>query len=156
MTLLRIALVCGALVVSLTLAAPAAAATTLEYHATFVENGAGQTSCAPGTSCGSGTISGLGHVAFQSVAFNACGPNCHVRTLTFDDGSTLLIQESVVNVVSPGNSSSAGPNAPQFLEISQTIVGGTGVFAGATGSGIGRVNLAAGAIITASGTITLP
>jgi hypothetical protein len=34
-------------------------------------------------------------------------------------------------------------------------VGGTGRFAGATGSGTGRVNVAANAVITASGTITL-
>ncbi len=156
MKLLRLAFACGALVVPLTLAVPATAGTTLKYHATFVENGAGQTSCAPGTSCGSATISGLGHVGFQSVVFNACGPNCHIRTITFDDGNTLLIQESVVNVISPGNSSSAGDNAPQFLEISQTVLGGTGTFAGATGSGTGRVNLAAGAVITASGTIFFP
>jgi hypothetical protein len=155
MKLLRLALVPAAAVLVLALAAPAMAATTLSYHATFVENGAGQTSCAAGTSCGSATISGLGHVAYQSIVFDACGPNCHIRTITFDDGSTLLMQESVVNVISPGDSSSAGTNAPQFLEISQTIGGGTGTFAGATGSGTGRVNLAANAIITASGTITL-
>lgn len=153
---MRLALALAALVVLLALAPSAMAATTLEYHATFVENGAGQTSCAPGTACGSATISGLGHVAFQSIVFNACGPNCHIRTITFDDGSTLRIQESVVGMISPGNSSAAGTNAPLFLEISQTILGGTGTFAGATGSGAGRVNLAAGAIITASGTITLP
>ena len=156
MKLLRLALACGALVVPLTLAIPATAATTLKYHATFVENGAGQTSCAPGTSCGSGTISGLGHVSFQSIVFNACGPNCHIRTITFDDGSTLLIRESVVNVISPGNSSAAGENAPLFLEISQTILGGTGTFAGATGGGTGRVNVAANAVITVAGTITRP
>jgi hypothetical protein len=156
MKLLRLALACGALVVPLTLASSATAATTLHYHATFVENGAGQTSCASGTSCGSGTISGLGHVSFQSIVFNACGPNCHIRTITFDDGSTLLIQESVVNMITPGNSSSAGQNAPVFLEISQAILGGTGIFAGATGSGTGRVNLAPAAIVTASGTITFP
>ena len=107
-----------------------------------------------GISCGSATISKLGHVANQCVVFDACGPNCHVRTITFDDG-TLLIHESVVGAVSPGNSSAAGPNAPIFLEITQTIVGGTGRFAGATGSGTGRVNLAPAAIATASGTITL-
>jgi hypothetical protein len=154
--LLSFALALGTVGVLLALATPAMAATTLKYHATFVENGAGQTSCAPGTSCGSATISELGHVAFQSIVFNACGPNCNIRTITFDDGSTLLIQESIVNVISPGNSSAAGTNAPLFLEISQTILpGGTGIFAGATGSGTGRVNVAAGAIITASGTITL-
>ena len=42
-----------------------------------------------------------------------------------------------------------------MVDVTQTIVGGTGKFAGATGSGTGRVNLAANAIITASGTITL-
>src|SRR4029079_1633839 len=84
-----------------------------------------------------------------------CGPNCEVRTITFDDGSTLVMHESIVGVESPGNSSAAGTNAPMFLDITQAIVGGTGRFAGATGSGAGRVNLAANALITASGTITL-
>ena len=66
------------------------------------------------------------------------------------------MHESIVGVVSPGNSSAAEANAPLFLDITQTIVGGTGRFAGASGSGTGRVNLAANAIITASGAITLP
>ena len=144
----------AALALVLALTAPTAAATTTSYHATFVEIGTG--GMPAGISCGSATISGFGHVADQCVVFNACGPNCNVRTITFDDGSTLIIDESVVGMISPGNSSAAGANAPFFLEILQTIVGGTGRFAGATGSGTGRVNLAAGAIITASGTITLP
>ncbi len=141
-----------ALTLSVALVAGANAATTVKYHATFVEVGG----AIPGGSCGSATISGIGHVAHQCVAFDACGTNCEVRTITFDDGSTLTIHESIVGVISPGNSSAAGANAPQFLEITQTIVGGTGALAGATGSGTGRVNLAAGAVITASGTITLP
>jgi hypothetical protein len=151
MKLLRLTLAAAALGVVLVFAAPATASTQT-YHATFVEIGG----AIPGGSCGSATISELGHVANQCVAFDACGPNCEVRTITFDDGSTLVIHESIVGMISPGNSSTAGPNAPLFLEITQTIVGGTGRFAGATGSGTGRVNLAAGAIITASGTITLP
>jgi hypothetical protein len=141
----------ASLAVLLVLAAPATASTQ-KYHATFVEIGG----AIPGGSCGSATISEIGHVAFQCVAFNACGPNCEVRTITFDDDSTLVMHESIVGVISPGNSATAGTNAPQFLEITQTIVGGTGRFAGATGSGTGRVNLAAGAVITASGTITFP
>jgi hypothetical protein len=152
MRLLRLAFAAASLLVLLALAAPAMAATTLNYQATFVEIGG----AIPGGSCGSATISGVGHVAFQCVAFNACGPNCEVRTITFDDGSTLTIHESIVGAISPGESSAAGANAPQFLEITQTIVGGTGAFAGATGSGTGRVNLAANALIKASGTITLP
>jgi hypothetical protein len=151
MKLLRLALAAAALVVLLALAAPATASTQT-YHATFVEIGG----LIPGGACGSATISELGHVANQCIVFNACGPFCDVRTITFDDGSTLVIHESVVGMISPGNSSAAGANAPLFLEITQTIVGGTGRFAGATGSGTGTVNLAAEAVVTASGTITLP
>jgi hypothetical protein len=134
---------------------PAMAETTVAYQATFVENGAGQVTCPLGTSCGSATISGFGHVAYQTIVFNACGTNCNIRTIVFDDGSTLLIQESVIGTVSPGSSAKAGANAPIFLEISQTILGGTGIFEGATGSGTGRVNTVADAIIHTSGTITL-
>lgn len=152
MRLLRIALALASLAVLLVLAAPATASTTQKYQATFVEIG-GQF---PGGSCGSATISGFGHVAFQCVAFDACGTNCELRTITFDDGSTLVMQESIVGVISPGNSSAAGANAPAWFEITQTIVGGTGRLEGASGGGTGRVNLAAGAVITVSGTITLP
>jgi hypothetical protein len=135
------------------LAAPATASTRT-YHASFVEIGSGGP--AAGVSCGSATISGLGHVANQCIVFNACGPNCHVRTITFDDGSTLVIHESIVGMISPGESSSAGANAPLFLKITQTIVSGTGRFAGASGSGSGTVNTAAGSVIITAGTITLP
>src|SRR5881398_3431730 len=81
----------------LVLAAPATASTQT-YHATFVEIGG----AVPGGSCGSATISEVGHVAYQCVAFDACGPNCEVRTITFDDGNTLVIHESIVGVISPG------------------------------------------------------
>ena len=153
MKLMRLALVLVSLAVMLVFAAPATASTQ-RYHATFVEIGSG--GIPAGISCGSATISELGHVSNQCVVFNACGPNCHVRTITFDDGSTLVIHESIVGMISPGNSSAAGANAPLFLEITQTIVGGTGRFAGATGSGTGTVNTVAGSVIIASGTITLP
>jgi len=153
MRLLRVVLALAAFAVVLVLAEPASASTT-KYHATFVEVGG----LLPGGvgSCGSATISGLGHVAFQCVAFDACGTNCEVRTIDFGDGNTLVMHESIVGVITPGNSSSAGANAPMWFEITQTIVGGTGEFAGASGSGTGRVNLAANAVITTSGTITLP
>jgi hypothetical protein len=153
MKLLRFALAAATLVALLALATPAMAATTTTYHATFVEIGSGGPA---GISCGSATISELGHVANQCILFNACGPNCHVRTITFDDGSTLVIHESVVGTISPGQSSAAGANAPIFLEITQTIVSGSGRLAGATGTGTGTVNTVAGAVIIASGTITLP
>jgi hypothetical protein len=126
------------------LATPAAAESQ-KYRATFVEID-GDTGT--GSSCGSATISGLGHVANQCIEFDACGINCHERTITFGDGSTLFVEESVVGVITHGNSTG-------FLEITQTIAGGTGRFEGATGSGTGVVNLNSGAVIIASGTITL-
>ena len=140
-----------ALTLGLVVAASASASAT-QYQATFVEVGG----AIPGGSCGSATISGAGHVAYQCVYFNKCGANCDVRRITFDDGSTLVMHESIVLVVSPGNSSAAGQNAPLFLDITQTIVDGTGRFADATGGGTGRVNTAADAVIHSSGTITLP
>jgi hypothetical protein len=156
--LLRFAIPLAAITTLLVAAAPAAAQTTVSYRVTFVENAGGQASCPPGTSCGTANIAGVGHLTTQMIVFNACGPNCHERTITFEDGSTILVRESIVNIISPGNSASAGANAPIFFEISQTIVSGTGAFEGVTGSGTGRVNTNAdgGSIITASGTITFP
>ena|SRR5689334_19437966 len=120
-----------ALTLGLVVTASASASAT-QYQATFVEVGG----AILGGSCGSATISGAGHVAHQCVYFNACGFNCDRRTITFDDGSTLVMHE--------------------ILQITQTIVCGTGRFAGATGGGTGRINTAADAVITSSGTITVP
>jgi hypothetical protein len=147
------------------LALPAVAATTLSYEATYVEHFGG---CVAGTSCGSASISQLGHSEDQVVVFNACGFGCHIRTVTFGDGSMLVIrvedQPSGFAFTSPGNSGTHGAicfpgfsGNPQFLEIKETIIGGTGRLAGATGSGSGTVTLhGCTAIGKTSGTITLP
>jgi hypothetical protein len=87
--------------------------------------------------------------------------------VSFDDGSTLLIkiedQPSGFAFTSPGNSGSHGylgfpiGGNPQFLDIKETILSGTGGLAGATGSGFGTVELHGGvAIGKTSGTINLP
>jgi len=162
----------AALAAALVAVAPATAETTVAYQATYVEpvGGPNQSpfSCPPGMSCGSASISVIGHAASQVVSFNACGFGCHLRTVTFDDGSTLLVktedQPSGFAFTSPGNSGSHGyigfprqDGNPQFLDIKETIVGGTGSLAGATGSGTGTVTLHGGvAIGKTSGTITLP
>jgi hypothetical protein len=92
----KVALALIAVAAAFTLAAPAMAETTIRYEATYVEpvGGPNQSpfSCPPGTSCGSASISGIGHASYQVVTFNACGFGCPFRTVTFDDGSTLLIQ----------------------------------------------------------------
>ena len=146
-------------------ASSAAAATTFSYEATYIEPFG---DCAPGTSCGSASISHLGRSDNQVVAFNACGFGCHLRTVTFGDGSTLVIriedQPSGFAFTSPGNSGDHGrncfpgqPGNPQFLDIKETIEGGTGALAGASGSGSGTVELhGCIAIGKTSGTMTLP
>jgi hypothetical protein len=149
----------------------AAASTTVAYQATYVEpvGGPNQSpfSCPPGTTCGSASISAIGHASFQVATFNVCGFGCHHRTVTFDDGSTLLIQvedqPSGFAFISPGSSGQNGylgfplTGNPQFLEIEETILGGTGRLTGASGSGSGTVTLHGGvAIGKTSGSITLP
>jgi hypothetical protein len=149
--------------------APASAQqTTVAYHATFIEPYGGPQSspfsCPAGTSCGAATVAGFGHGS-TLVAFAGCGPDCHVRTITLDDGSTLLINELGVlaDFAAPGNAGTHGYigygllGNPQFLEISQTIVSGTGQFEGATGSAFGTVKVAGGVVtIMVSGELVLP
>lgn len=150
----------------------ASASTTVAYQATFVEPVGGPNgspfSCPPGTSCGSASMSGIGHASSQVATFNVCGFGCHHRNVTFDDGSTLLIQvedqPSGFAFTSPGNAGQNGylgfpglAGNPQFLEIEETILGGTGRLTGASGSGSGTVTLHGGvAIGKTSGSITLP
>ena len=167
----KFTLVLAVVAAVLVTAVPAIADTTISYEATYVEpiGGPNQSpfSCPPGTSCGSASISGIGHASYQVVVFNACGFGCHLRTVTFDDGSTLLVkvedQPSGFAFTSPGNSGSHGyigtgqSGNPQFLDIKETILGGTGRLAGASGSGTGTVKVHGGvAIGKTSGTITLP
>jgi hypothetical protein len=167
----RLVLTIASCAAALVAAIPAGAATTFVYEATYVEPVGGPNQspfgCAPGTSCGSASISGIGRSDNQVVQFNACGFGCHIRTVTFEDGSTLLIrtedQPSGFAFTSPGSSGSNGyigfpmSGNPQFLDIKETIIGGTGSLAGATGSGSGSVALHGGvAIGKTSGTISLP
>lgn len=153
---------------ALAVTAPAMADTSIPYRATFVEPVGGPVnspfSCDPGTSCGTANVAGLGHGS-SVVVFNACGLWCHLRTITFPDGSTLIVEEhaALTDFWSPGNAGSHGyngaglPGNPQFLSTTQSITGGTGRFAGATGAATGTVKVAGGAAtIKVEGTITLP
>jgi hypothetical protein len=147
-------------VLGLAFAPLAGATTTVSWRATFPEPFGGPRhspfDCAPGTSCGSGEVTGLGF-AQDVIAFGACGTNCDVRTLTFADGSTIVMHESEPGFQTPGNSQ---PNDrsygnPVTIFLSDVIVGGTGRFAGASGSAAGQVELAGGvAVITLAGTVT--
>ena len=170
-SLVRLGLLFSMLLTALALAPPASASTSVAYQATYVEPYGGPQrtpfSCDPGTTCGNASISGFGYSEDQVGVFNACGVGCHIRTVTFPDGSTLVLrtvdQPGPFAFTSPGSSGTHGynsaglPGNPNFLEISETVIGGTGMFAGATGGGTGTVKVTGGvAIGKTTGTITLP
>jgi hypothetical protein len=142
-----------AFVVALASAGLAGATTTATWSATFhelVQGPSGVERCAPGTSCGSGEVVGLGQ-ALDVVAFGAgCGGDCDVRTLEFQDGSRLVMDEQASNFQGFGQGMFT-------LDLTDVIVGGTGRFAEASGSATGGVIVAfrgGAAVITLSGTVT--
>ena len=154
-----------AFVVTLASAGVAGASTTVAWKATFAEpfGGPNQSpfTCArtPGQSCGSGQVVPLGQVQ-EVIRFGAgCGGGCDVRTLTFADGSTIVMDETELDVHFPGNSQPSPPKSygnPATITLSETIVGGTGRFAGASGGGSGHVLVSGGvAIVTLSGTVAV-
>ena len=71
---------------------------------------------------------------------------------------TIVMHESDSNFRTPGNSQPSPPTSygnPASIDLSDAIVGGTGRFAGASGSASGQVKIAGGtAIINLSGTVT--
>lgn len=147
-------------------AVPASASTTVAWSATLTEPIGGPLhwpfECGPYSDCasGSGEVIGLGQVQ-DLVEFAACGDTCDVRTLTFADGSTIVMHEVFSDDRTPGNSSHPTPRSrakygnPFSGDLDDTIAGGTGRFAGATGSASGTVKVA-GAIATSrlSGVVT--
>src|SRR5687768_2373119 len=84
------------LALSLAISASALASSATPYRATYIEPVGGPMQspfgCAPGTSCGTANVAQLGH-GTSVVVFNGCGLWCHLRTITFQDGSTLVIEE---------------------------------------------------------------
>lgn len=98
-------------------ALPAGAATTREFKAEFHDN---FRDCPAGVDlCGKGIVHGFGTATGTFTFFPL------ERVITLDgDGSTLRLTLEATDLVPPG------------LEGTFTIVGGTGVFAGATGSGV--------------------
>jgi hypothetical protein len=155
-----------ALVVGVVVAGPASASTTVAWRATLAEpiGGLYQSpfDCPPDSGCasGSGEVIPLG-MAQDLVVFFACGRECDVRALTFDDGSTIVMHEVFSDEQHPGNSqhpedpTSRSYGHPFSGDLNDTIVGGTGRFAGATGIASGTVKVAGGvATVRLSGTVT--
>jgi hypothetical protein len=83
------------------------------------------------------------------LSARGCGGGCDIRTLSFADGSTLVMDEV-------GSNFQAFGQGAFTLDLTDVIVGGTGRFAGASGSATGNVTavLAGAAVIRLSGTVT--
>jgi len=158
----------GAVLLLAAVAGPAVAATgtfKAVIHEDFGKRASAR-ACFPvtgGFACeGDGNVDRYGRV--DSLIVFPDDPNLPLRrTLTFGDGSTLVTNE-VPNAVSrfPGRSQDArdgdhGYGNPAFDHYDWVIVGGTGRFAGASGSGT-WANVLAGdtIVIKFTGTLTLP
>jgi hypothetical protein len=136
--------------------ASAVSASTMPFQASFQEFFGKSTAhpCQGGFACGTGTVAGFGKATstFNVLDFSGfdpetgCGTGTFERVITLSDGSTLTLIETGT-VCGPGNAALAPGAArsfgnPTFLNASFTVVGGTGVFEGLTGSGTTTSRLA--------------
>ena len=153
----RLAFLLG-LGVLLAVASPAAASTTIPVKLTFTEPvvpafKSGDCAVVPEGFCGQGQVIPFG-LATETIEFGACGEGCDFRTINLAGGS-IFIEETFSNGDCPG---ACQPNKaePASGTLTDVIVGGTGIFEGATGTLTGTVR-AAGlqSQIKLSGTITL-
>ena len=111
--------------------APAASAESVRFAAAGTEE-----FCAPGVTCGTASTR-YGHATVRTVITffaplpSGCFRDEHTSTFTFDDGSTLVV--AISGTLCPTNF------FPNFsFTGTYEIVGGTGQFAGATGTGLVR------------------
>ena len=116
-------------------------------------------SCPASDACGGGEVLGLGQVSETIVFGGPGGPGFDVRTVTFADGSRLVLDEQGSNPSVPGRSyhSVNSYGNPFHLDLTDVVDGAasTGSFAGASGTLSGSVSLAGGmAIIGLAGTVT--
>jgi hypothetical protein len=147
------------LVAALGFATPAAAATAVPVTASITEPivpafKQGDCPVLPEGFCGQGQVRPFG-LAQDTIDFGAeCAGACDRRTIVLPQG-TLYFDEFFSNLTCPG---SCHPNRAEPISASLTDVvsGGTGLFAGATGTLTGSVK-AAGleSLVQLSGTITL-
>jgi hypothetical protein len=147
------------LALALVIAALAAAGTTtVQVSMTFTEplipGFVKGCPVAPEGFCGSGEVIPFGH-ATETIDFNAgCGGSCDLRTINLAAGS-IFSDETFSN---PGCPGVCQPNRaePSSGTLTDTVVGGTGIFTGASGtlSGTVRGN-GPESQIKLSGTITL-
>jgi hypothetical protein len=142
---------------------PASADTAQSVTMTFAEPIHPSITCPgfPDVSCGMGEVIPLGQ-ATEMVAFGAgCGGTCDLRTITLAGGS-LLLEETGSDATCP-HVCRPGPLEVGHGELTDVVVGGTRMYAGATGTLAGSVRLegsnarpAGTSTVKLSGTIQYP
>jgi hypothetical protein len=156
--------IAAAVLSMLAVTAPATAAQAASFSASYTDKYVGKngTPTCPneGFLCGGGTAASFG--AYSDLVV-ATSPNDMTRTLTFTNGSTLVIDETFVSWTRPGQSASS--HMPGFafgfpgnMLFTWTVAdSSTGIFVNAIGSGNDDFD-EAGDIAhgTLSGTITTP
>ncbi len=152
-------------------AAPASASTTSSFQATFQRHfgaGVAPPPCPTGYRCETGTVAGYGDATHQfqltsvtPIPGSECIDFTVTGTITLADDSTLTYEGSGTRCPvgnshdAPGSQVSYGN--PYSITGAFTITGGTGVFAGASGSGTVIDYFAGDVEVTVfTGTITLP
>jgi hypothetical protein len=121
----------------------AAATTSVAVRMTFAEPAHPNfiKGCAvfPEGFCGSGQIIPFGQ-ATESIAFGAgCGGTCDLRTIVLPDG-TLTLEETAVGRCL--GACGTYPVEGGYADLTDTVVAGTGIFAGTTGTLTGTVRAA--------------
>jgi hypothetical protein len=140
----RAALIAGLAVMSIAFASPAMASTTTPVSMTFTEplvpamnSGCPALGLPNGGGCGNGIVLPFGH-ATETIAFSAaCGGDCDLRTVSLSVGS-IVMEERASNFTECArcHNENGGPFSGTLTDV---IVGGTGVFTGASGTLSGTV-----------------
>ena len=104
--------------------------------------------------CGSGEVLPFGH-ATEEVNIGVCGDTCNIREIDLAQGS-IILQETVTNFSCPGACRSQAFSPPGTISIVDVVIGGSGTFAGATGTLNGTVGVGGWhAVVALTGTIIL-
>lgn len=136
------------------LAPSAAAATEVTVQMSFTEQGFDPNCSLVDGFCGIGVVLPFGPTT-ETIQFGAgCGGACDLRTIFLPEG-TLILEETVPDF-SCVRSCDEGRGHPIKATLSDTVIGGTGIFEGATGHLDGTVITAGNAsLIKIAGSITL-
>ena len=157
----RLLLVAGLVAISLVLASQAVAATAVPVSMTLVEPlkaGTPGNSVCPdigiAVNCWSGEVFPFGH-ATEEVNIGVCGDTCNIREIDLAEGSIVLL-ETVTGFSCPGACGSQAFGPPGTISLSDVVIDGTGIFAGATGSLTGTVGVGGWhGLVRLTGSITL-